>query len=182
MTREHHLLSLLRDHQPSDGKESQFRDDMLALLEAGEPSFSRGHFTPGHFTASAFVLSPEDDSLLLIFHGKLSRWLQPGGHIEPADSNVILAAMREVEEETGLHNVSPVGAGLFDVDIHEIPARKSDPAHLHFDVRILLRAGTREFKAGSDALDAKWVPLNEVNAVESDDSVMRAVQKQRQRR
>lgn len=150
---------------------------MIDLLDSGPPSFSRAHFSPGHFTASAFVLSPERDALLLIFHGKLSRWLQPGGHIEPEDPNVLLAAMREVEEETGLRDVTAVGAGLFDVDIHEIPARKADPAHLHFDVRILLQAATRDFQAGSDALDAKWVPLAEVNAVESDDSVMRAVQK-----
>ena len=177
MTRETHLLSLLNTHQPTDAKESAFKEAMLELLEAGPQGFSRDHFVPGHFTASAFVLSPEGDSLLLIFHGKLSRWLQPGGHIEPSDPDVLLAAQREVLEETGLSQVSAVGPGLFDIDIHEIPARKSDPAHLHYDVRILLQAATREFKAGSDALDAKWVPLAEVNAVESDDSVMRAVQK-----
>ena len=55
---------------------------MLALCDnAGDP-FSREHYVPGHFTASAFVLSPTRDMLLLVFHGKLHRWLQPGGHID----------------------------------------------------------------------------------------------------
>ena len=115
--------------------------------------------------------------MLLIFHGKLKRWLQPGGHVESMDKDILLAAAREVEEETGLRNLHPIGPGLFDIDIHEIPARKNDPTHMHFDTRVLLQAQSLDFRAGSDALDAKWVPLKEVNAIESDASVMRAVNK-----
>ena len=177
MTRHTHLRQLLHEHHPTDPQEEEFRRDMLSLLEQGTDCFSRNHFEPGHFTASAFVLSPDARAVLLIFHGKLSRWLQPGGHIEPGDDNVLIAAIREAQEETGLSDLIPVGAGLFDVDIHEIPARKSDPTHRHFDVRILLQSQSTDFQAGSDALDAKWVRLEDVNAVESDASVMRAVQK-----
>ena len=118
MQRHDHLRELLTAHSPEDEREKDFRTAMLELLKAGPNSFSRDHFLPGHFTASAFVLSPSSDALLLIFHGKLHRWLQPGGHIEPNDPNVLKAAMREVAEETGLVQVQPVGSGLFDVDIH----------------------------------------------------------------
>ena len=67
------------------------------------------------------------------------------------------------------------------MDIHEIPARKADPAHLHLDVRILFRATTYDIQAGSDAVDARWVPLTEIESIESDASVMRAVEKLRER-
>ncbi len=177
MDRLTHLQALLSQHRPADEQEADFCADMKALAQGSGDCFSRDHFEPGHFTASAFVLSPDQKSLLLIFHGKLARWLQPGGHIDPEDENVLRAAAREVEEETGLSDLKPLGQGLFDVDVHEIPARKGDPKHLHFDVRILLQAAHWEFQAGSDALDARWVALTEVNAVESDASVMRAVQK-----
>ena len=172
------LVALLEALRPADAVEAAHRADMLALARApaGDP-FARDHWDPGHFTASAFVLSPDERSILLVFHGKLHRWLQPGGHVEPGDADVLAAARREIAEETGLMDCGVVGDGLFDVDVHVIPARKSDPAHRHFDARILLRAPSFAFAAGSDALAARWVPLGEVHTVETDESVLRAVRK-----
>lgn len=179
MHRRQHLRDLLDAHVPADTTEAAHRDAMRALCDAPGDPFGRDHWAPGHFTASAFVLAPDADELLLIFHGKLHRWLQPGGHVDPDDVDILAAARREVAEETGLADVEVVGEGLFDVDVHVIPARKGDPEHRHFDARVLLRARTRAFTAGSDAKDARWVRLDAVNAHESDDSVMRAVAKLR---
>jgi len=181
MDRRAHLKRLLNEHTPADALEAEHRDRMLALADVPGDPFSRAHFAPGHYTASTFILSPDGGALLLIFHGKLHRWLQPGGHIDPEDADVLAAALREVAEETGVSDAEPdpsLGT-LLDVDVHTIPAnpRKGEPAHEHFDVRVLLRARSLDFTAGSDAKDARWVPLAEVNAVDSDESVMRAVQK-----
>ena len=170
-----HLRQLLDRHHPASDTEAEHLDRMRALLVAGNDALGREHYEPGHFTASAFVLSPDLSELLLIFHGKLLRWLQPGGHIDPEDVDVVSAALREVREETGLQEVSVVGDGLLDVDVHEIPARGQAPSHEHFDVRILLRAGTRSVQAGSDAQGARWVALGDVANIESDESVTRAV-------
>jgi 8-oxo-dGTP pyrophosphatase MutT (NUDIX family) len=175
-----HLRSLLSTHRPADDEEAEHLASMSALLEQPAPC-ARSSESPGHFTASAFVLSPEGDEVLLIHHGKLHRWLQPGGHIDPDDTDVFAAACREVAEETGLTDVTvaPGRPFLLDVDVHDIPAnpRKGEGPHKHFDVRILLRAHTRTFQAGSDALAAKWVPLDEVVDIESDASVTRAIAK-----
>ena len=128
------------------------------------------------------MLSPDESALLLIFHGKLHRWLQPGGHVEPEDVDIVAAARREVAEEVGLGDLLLVGDGLpFDLDIHAIPARKADPEHEHFDVRFLFRAPSWQVKADSDAVDARWVPLDEVSGLESDASVLRALGKLRAR-
>ncbi|MEZ4321278.1 MAG: NUDIX hydrolase [Myxococcota bacterium] len=182
------VSSLLERYAPADDREARHLADMRALALA-DGSCSRDHFVPGHFTASAFVLSPDGGSLLLIHHAKLDRWLQPGGHIEPDDVDLIAAARREVAEEVGLDDVQLLEPCPFDLDIHEIPARKADPVHRHFDVRFLFRAPSLEFRAGSDALAARWVPLDQVSAMESrgpvgtarepDASVMRAVAKLR---
>ena len=56
---------------------------------------------------------------------------------------------------------------------------KGDPAHGHYDVRVLLQARDLHFQAGSDAKAARWVKLEDVNEVESDASVMRAIHKLR---
>lgn len=172
-----HLASLLSAHTPADAVEAEHLARFRSLLELQGDVFARDHFTPGHVTASAFVLSPDGADLLLIHHGKLHRWLQPGGHVDPDDPDVFAAARREVEEEVALADLSLVHEGVFDLDVHDIPPLKGDPGHAHFDVRILLRAPHRDAVAGSDAQDVRWVPLGEVNGEESDESVMRAVRK-----
>lgn len=175
MSRAPALRALLERFVPADPLEAAHRAAMLSLVEAADP-FARDHWVPGHFTASAFVVSPDGQSLLLIFHEKFRRWLQPGGHVEAEDADLAATARREVEEETGVSEVDVLD-GLFDVDVHDIPARRDDPAHRHFDVRVLMRARSLEFLAGSDALAARWVRLDAVPQVETDESVLRAVRK-----
>jgi len=163
--------------QPTDGLERSHLRRMLTLLSSPSDPCAREHFTPGHFTASAFVLNPAQDSLLLIFHGKLARWLQPGGHVDPADMDVLAAARRELSEEVGLSDLPLVRPAIFDVDVHDIPARGRTPVHAHFDVRFLFQAHDEGCRAGSDAQDARWFRLDEIDAALSDPSVLRAVRK-----
>jgi 8-oxo-dGTP pyrophosphatase MutT (NUDIX family) len=177
MTRRAPLEEWLRSHVPFDAEERTHRERMLALVHAAGDPFARDHFMPGHFTASGFVLAPDSGALLLIHHRKLNRWLQPGGHVERADTDIAAAARRELREEVGLA-VSPLESdAIFDLDVHAIPALGREPAHEHFDVRFLFRAPSFELQAGSDARAARWVPLSQISEVESDRSVMRAVDK-----
>ena len=177
LSRRKHLKEMLRSYSPPTATEQEFWERMLQLLESAGDPFSRGHYEPGHFTASSFILSPDQKSLLLIYHSKLHRWLQPGGHVDPEDVNIVASAQREVREEVGLSDLELVSNGIFDVDIHEIPARKKEPAHDHYDVRFVFQAPDLSFAAGSDALEARWGPLTEITEVESDRAVMRAVEK-----
>lgn len=177
MSRAQAVSNLLAAYRPFDDAEKVHRDRMIALAHIADDPFSRAHFDPGHFTASAFILSPDGRSLLLIHHSKLHRWLQPGGHVEPEDSDLITAARREIVEEVGMTSPALAFDGVFDLDIHVIPARKQDPQHEHFDVRFLFRADDLNATAGSDAKDCRWVPIVEVTESLTDASVMRALAK-----
>lgn len=170
------LAQQLTEHRAADAAESAHLVRMRQLLHSPQP-FSRSQFAPGHFTASAFVLSPHRDALLLILHRKLGLWLQPGGHVEPADVDLLSAARREVHEEVGLDALELAWDGIFDVDIHRIPAHGAEPAHEHFDVRFLFRAARRELEQSNEVRAARWVPLREVGLAHSDESVLRAVRK-----
>jgi 8-oxo-dGTP pyrophosphatase MutT (NUDIX family) len=117
----------------------------------------RSQYTPGHITSSALVLSADGQSVLLIWHGKLKMWLQPGGHVE-ADLDPFQAAIRETAEETGIlrSSLQVIGRTLLDIDIHSIPATLKEPGHDHFDLRVLLVSETKDIVAASDAADARW--------------------------
>lgn len=183
MPRQAHLRRLLDEFVPADERERRHRARILQLIEGTAAPFSREQYEPGHVTASAFVLNSDKSALLLILHSKLQLWLQPGGHVEADDPDVLASTRREVLEEVGLSALELLQPGLFDVDVHEIPARRDQPAHEHFDVRFVFTTREREPKAGSDARDARWVPLSLLltadkdGAYASDESVMRAVRK-----
>jgi len=154
---------------------------MLALLEEVERPFSRKTMIPGHFTASSFVLHPSSDRVLLIRHRTLGLWLQPGGHFERDDDDLEFAARREVLEETGIGNLRRLRtfSGLFDIDIHPIPAnpKRGEPAHQHFDLRLAFMARSDQITASHEVIDARWVHLDDVATLGSDDSVLRCTRR-----
>jgi len=154
------LEALLATHMPSDDQEAGYLTAMQALLWAGADPLSRFHFEPGHFTASAFVVSRDRSSVLLVHHAKLDKWLQPGGHIEPEDADVERGARREVSEETGVREMELIG--LLDLDVHRFPGRAENPVHDHLDVRFGFVARSHEVTAGDGTTDAKWFRLDEV--------------------
>jgi 8-oxo-dGTP pyrophosphatase MutT (NUDIX family) len=177
MSRRKQVAALLDRYQPADDTEAQHQRRMRQLCDVGGDPFSRDHYAPGHFTASCFVLHPTEQSVLLIHHSKLHRWLQPGGHVDPDDVDVEAAARREAMEEVNLSDLILLSEGLFDLDVHEIPSLGGKPIHEHFDLRFLFRARTHRVQAGSDANGARWIGVDEVKAEMSDESVLRALRK-----
>jgi 8-oxo-dGTP pyrophosphatase MutT (NUDIX family) len=170
----------LSGYRAADETEAGYVARMIALTAAAPATAcERSHFAPGHFTASAFVLSPDRRDLILIHHKKLGIWVQPGGHVEATDADLASAARREVAEEVGLGELDAFahGGALFDVDIHAIPARKSEPAHEHFDARFAFVARTRDFTRTEEVADVRWVPLERLSEVTTDESVLRAARK-----
>lgn len=107
--------------------------------------YTRKNFV-GHLTASCFILDKVSKMILLLHHKSLNKWLQPGGHIDETDNNILAAAYRECAEETGitktdLNLFQPNGIlNLpFDLDSHLIPKndKKNEETHYHHDVRYL---------------------------------------------
>ncbi|WP_181832878.1 NUDIX hydrolase [Bosea caraganae] len=101
---------------------------------------------PGHVTTSAIVLSPDHCRILLIDHVVIGRWLQPGGHYEPAEF-FHQSAAREALEETSvaglkLHPWHGGGDLPFAIDSHDVPGKPSrgEPAHIHHDLQYLFLA------------------------------------------
>lgn len=168
------LLPLLRAYTPTDPRETTFLERMLWLGSFSD-CWHRTRYDPGHFTVSAFVFSEDAQEVALIWHPRFERWLQPGGHIEPEDPDVFETARREVKEELGVEDLKPFcTTELWDIDIHEIAAKKGEPPHQHFDLRFAFMTAQRDFKG---ELQARWLKLSERHRIESDASVQRGLLK-----
>lgn len=146
-------------------------------LVSSSASVRRDAFRPGHFTASGIVVSPDGGSVLLVAHRRLGRWLQPGGHLEDGDRTPRQAASREVAEETGVVDLSPVGPALLGVDNHPIPARDPEPAHRHLDLRFGFVAPVRPPVPADEVDAAGWVPIDALERFGLDASARRHVRR-----
>lgn len=131
---------------------------------AGEAPTART--TPDHLTASGLVLC--DGHVLLVLHRKVGLWLQPGGHVDDADSSLAAAALRECVEETGVAGltVDPVPVLL---DVHPAPCG----ARTHLDVQFVVRAPALVAPVvSSESLDVRWFPIDALPEQRVDLSVL----------
>jgi 8-oxo-dGTP pyrophosphatase MutT (NUDIX family) len=176
------LLRLLDAHRarwPEDGaRVARMRAFVLA-----HPDCLLRSCVEGHVTGSAWIVSADRRAVLLVHHAKLGRWLQPGGHAD-GDGDPYRVAVREAEEESGIAGFAAVPDGLppppLDVDVHEIPARGAEPAHLHHDVRYLLVAPAGAVPRASEESPAvRWFPRRRLDDLLADESMRRMERKAR---
>ena len=170
------LLALLASYEPEPGLEAEMHGDTVDFLTQYYDFLERS-LLKGHITASGWVLSPGKDSVLLMHHRKLDRWFQPGGHCD-GDPDVKEVAMKEVAEETGIDSLQALRDGIFDVDVHLIPANKEVPEHYHYDIRFAFKAAEgQEIMLNSESKDVQWVPVSKVQDYHDSESIMRMVRK-----
>ncbi len=148
----------------------------LDLLRHARDPFDRRAFDPGHVTASALVLCPYRTRVLLVFHKRLQRWLQPGGHVEPGDHDVVQTARRENLEETGVGLVvaHPI---LVGIDVHEIPAARAEPRHLHYDFMFGFIADSDVLPESPEARQVAWCPIDALARFGADKPLRRGVER-----
>jgi 8-oxo-dGTP pyrophosphatase MutT (NUDIX family) len=171
------LLQLLDAYRPEVGKEAAMWQRMREFVATTPDAFERTCLV-GHVTGSAWIVNRDLSRVVLIHHAKLNRWLQPGGHCD-GQTDVLAVAQREVLEETGL-SVQPAATGIFDVDVHVIPARGVEPQHLHYDVRFLLVADeTAALEQNSESRAVAWFELDDVAGQNPDASLARMIAKTR---
>jgi 8-oxo-dGTP pyrophosphatase MutT (NUDIX family) len=168
------VIALVESFDPAaDGRALASVEQTVELLQLTIAPFNRTHYDPGHITASAVVLSPDRHHVLLVYHERLRRWLQPGGHVEVSDATVIDTARREVCEETGVILDDDQTGTLVAVDVHEIPATDREPFHLHHD--LMFHFSVSRDITPHDAHRALWCPIADLPRFEVDGPLLRGV-------
>lgn len=141
------------------------RKQILAFVDAHPDALHRSCLE-GHLTGSAMVVDPGTRRFLFMFHAKVRRWLQPGGHAD-GDGALPGVALREAEEETGIAGLQVVVPAI-DVDVHLFEAAGEHP-HLHFDVRYLVLAPEGAVASGNhESHGLRWAGIEELDALDLD--------------
>lgn len=150
------VVARLRTWSPATAEQDALRREYLEFLA----THADGHLKPcraGHVTASALVVDPAGERVLLTLHPKVLRWLQTGGHIESSDRSLAAAALREAREESGIATLT-LSEQPLRLDRHLVPCRPDVVLH-HFDVQFAAVAGSdvRHLKS-PESLDLRWWP------------------------
>jgi coenzyme F420-0:L-glutamate ligase len=162
-------VELIGAMEPESVPDAALRQAFLSFLAARPDAMWRS-CAPGHLTASALVVDPSREAVLLTLHPRVGLWLQVGGHCEPGDHTVLDAAAREAREESGIGSLSfdPSPIGL---DVHPITCSLGVPTR-HLDVRFLAVAPEGAEPVQSDeSLDLRWFGFDDLPAQSSPDLV-----------
>lgn len=170
------LDNIIDKYVPFDKIEKEHKKEFIAWLKSPMATLDYRYMNPGHATASAFVKNISTNNILLIYHPNLLKWLQPGGHAEENEQDLIDIAIREVFEETNLCLDKKVGF-LFDLDVHRIKKSKFFPSHLHFDIRFYFETEDESITPSNEINTCKWFSITEANTLNLNNGLQRMINK-----
>ncbi len=170
------LLQQLRAYRDRWPAETATADRLIEFVERHPDCFERA-LEVGHVTGSAWLLNRAQTRVLLTHHRKLDIWVQLGGHTD-GNADVLDSARREAVEESGIAAVEPINLEIFDIDIHLIPARKTEPAHYHHDIRYAFRTvDSDEYVVSDESHDLAWVDVQRIADYTNEASMLRMADK-----
>ena len=123
--------------------------------------------SPLHLTASAIVVHPSTERVLLRWHERHEAWMQVGGHGDPGETDPLAIALREAEEETGLIDLRPWPEGpgppsIIQAVIVPVPANEKESAHEHGDLRYVLATESPDaVVAESESTPLRWLSVDD---------------------
>lgn len=165
------LLERLENYSQRHAGEIETITRFQKFIDRNPDCFERS-LAEGHLTGSAWLVDSSSTKVLLTHHRKLNIWVQLGGHAD-GDSDLAQVALKEAEEESGLQQLT-IEAEIFDIDIHTIPARKTDPEHLHYDVRFVVKhSGEGNYTVSAESHDLAWIDIVDLETKTSEKSMHR---------
>ena len=156
------LLDEIRNYSPYNAQEEKDRAQLLWWLESGTPLYHRE--PAAHLTASAWVVNPGRDRVLMAYHKIYQSWAWTGGHAD-GETDLCAVARRDAEEETGVSGLRLLQDGIFSLEILSVDGHEKRGAyvstHLHLNVTYLFEADPNApLRCKPDEnTGAAWIPV-----------------------
>jgi len=160
------LTEEIRQYKPYNEQEAKDQSLLLELLGQVPDLFYRANLS-NHMTASAWVVNPSFTHILMAYHRIYDSWAWLGGHAD-GEEDLLKVAIREVQEESGIHQVVPVLTDLFSLEILTVDGHEKNgsyvPSHLHLNITYLLMADDKEtpHSKPDENKAVAWFPIETV--------------------
>ena len=175
------LIEQIEAYRPCCEQEQRDKAVILAFLAAHEDAFLRTNLV-AHMTASAWVVNPARDRVLMVYHRLYDSWAWTGGHAD-GETDLLSVALRECREETGVQHVRPVSAEIYSLEILTVEGhekrRQYVPSHLHLNLTYLLEADERDSLqiCAAENSGVRWFSLKEALTAPSEPWMVERVYK-----
>ncbi len=172
------LLDELTAYTPFCPQEVQDREILCDWLKSSQDVFGRAN--PGHFTASAWVLSPDRQQVLMVYHNIYQSWSWMGGHAD-GDTDLCAVARREAQEESGLESLKLLQDGIFSLELLTVDGHVKRgqyvSSHLHGNITYLFEADpSAAVRSKPDENSGvSWIPLAQLTQKVSEPWMLRHV-------
>lgn len=167
------LLQQIENYTPFNEQETADKEMIMQCLRELPDVFTRDSKL-AHMTASAWVVNPSRNRVLMVYHDLYDSWSWMGGHAD-GDRNLLRVALREVQEESGIKRVRPLNRDFISLEVLTVDGHVKRGAyvssHLHLNLTYLLEAEEDQeltARPGENS-DVSWFGLKEAVEMSSED-------------
>ena len=129
-------------YRPWNEQERRDQALILAFLARNDDAFLRSNAL-AHMTASAWVVNPARDKVLMVYHKLYDSWSWTGGHAD-GETDLLSVSLREVREETGAEHLRPVSPEIYSLEVLTVDGHEKRgeyvSGHLHMNLTYLIEA------------------------------------------
>ena len=140
------IREAIEAYLPFNEQERADKALILDFIKKNPDAFSRTNLI-AHMTASAWVVNPARDRVLMVYHKIYDSWSWTGGHAD-GEEDLAAVALREVREETGVRSARLLTEEIFSLESLTVDGHEKHgayvPSHLHLNVTYLLEADDKD--------------------------------------
>ena len=170
------LINSIKKYIPCNKQEEKDKEIILRCLDIFNDILTRDNEII-HITSSAFAVNRTRDKILMVHHNIYNSWCWTGGHADGAE-DLLLVALNEAKEETGVNNIFPVNDTIYSLDILPVfgHMKKGNyvSSHLHISIAYLIEADENEqlIVKPDENSDVKWIPIDEIDVYSNEPHMM----------
>lgn len=160
--------TLVQQFIPRTTLQEESKHKILTELEQyGEKLYFRESLH-GHMTASAIILNPQLDKILMVHHNIYNSYGWTGGHAD-GETDLYSVAYKEAQEETGVEKLYPVSRSILSAEAlpvqEHIKKGKQVTAHEHYNLTFGFICSEKEkirIKPDENS-GVKWIEIDKLS-------------------